>query len=248
MKIITWNCNMAFRKKADLLSVYKPDILVIQECECIEKLKFTNVIAKPTDTLWFGNNQHKGLAIFSYGDLKLKALEVHNKDLQMIVPISVTGGEFDFNLFAVWAYNPTDPDGTYVEQVWKAIHHYDELLSSKLAILAGDFNSNTIWDRKRRAGNHTNVVKYLADKGIHSTYHLQHQQIQGKEQHPTFYLYRHLDKPYHLDYCFVSEAIAERMVSVEVGDHAFWCVYSDHVPLMVTIEGRAKMQEPRARI
>ena len=128
MKIITWNCNMAFRKKADLVLAFEPDILVIQECECIEKLKFNSGGAKPTDILWFGNNKHKGLGIFSYGGLKLKALEVHNKDLQMIVPISVTGGEFDFNLFAVWAYNPTDPDGTYVEQVWKAIHHYDNLL------------------------------------------------------------------------------------------------------------------------
>ncbi len=236
MKIITWNCNMAFRKKADLILVHKPDILIVQECECPEKLIFPAATQKPADMLWFGNNQHKGLAIFSYGDLKLKALEVHNKDLQMIVPISVTGGGFDFNLFAVWAYNPTDPDGTYVEQVWKAIHHYDDLLSSKPTILAGDFNSNTIWDRKRRAGNHTNVVKYLADKGIHSAYHLHHQQTQGKEQHPTFYLYRHLDKPYHLDYCFISEAMAEKITSVEVGEHAFWCAYSDHVPLMVTTD------------
>jgi exodeoxyribonuclease-3 len=204
MKIITWNCNMAFRKKADLILAHKPDLLIIQECECLEKLIFQTTTPKPADMLWFGNNQHKGLGIFSYGGLKLKALEVHNKDLQMIVPISVTGGGFDFNLFAVWAYNPTDPDGTYVEQVWKAIHHYDDLLSCKPTILAGDFNSNTIWDRKRRAGNHTNVVKYLADKGIHSAYHLHHQQMQGKEQHPTFYLYRHQNKPYHLDYCFVS--------------------------------------------
>jgi exodeoxyribonuclease-3 len=225
---------MAFRKKADLVLSHKPDILIIQECECLEKLIFQTTTQKPTDMLWFGNNQHKGLAIFSYGDLKLKALEVHNKELQMIVPISVTGGGFDFNLFAVWAYNPTDPDGTYVEQVWKAIHHYDDLLSFKPTILAGDFNSNTIWDRKRRAGNHTNVVKCLADKGIHSAYHLHHQQNQGKEQHPTFYLYRHQNKPYHLDYCFVSEAIAENISAVEIGDHETWCRYSDHVPLMVT--------------
>jgi endonuclease/exonuclease/phosphatase family metal-dependent hydrolase len=152
----------------------------------------------------------------------------------MIVPISVTGGEFDFNLFAVWAYNPTDPDGIYVEQVWKAIHHYDELLSAKPTILAGDFNSNTIWDRKRRAGNHSNVVKYLEDKGIHSGYHLHHGQIQGKEEHPTFYLYRHQNKPYHLDYCFVSEDLAKGLRYVEVGEHAWWTQFSDHVPVMVT--------------
>jgi exodeoxyribonuclease-3 len=236
MRIITWNCNMAFRKKANLILVYKPDILIIQECECIEKLIFSSGTEKPNDKLWFGNNQHKGLAILAYGDLKLKVLDVHNQDLQMIVPISVTGGGYDFNLIAVWAFNPNDPDGRYVEQVWKAIHHYDNLLSSKSTILAGDFNSNTIWDRKRRAGNHSNVVKYLADKGIYSAYHLHHQQTQGKELHPTFYLYRHLNKPYHLDYCFVSADMLAQVSSVEIGDHAFWSKYSDHAPLMVTFD------------
>jgi len=236
MKIITWNCNMAFRKKANLLLAYKPDILVIQECECIEKLSFTNCATKPTNILWFGNNQHKGLAILSYGDLKLSVLDVHNKDFQTIVPIAVTGGESDFNLFAVWAFNPTDPDGRYIEQVWKAIHYYNDLLSPKNTVLAGDFNSNTIWDRKRRAGNHSNVVKYLADRSIQSAYHLYYQQTQGKEEHPTFYLYRHLNKPYHIDYCFVSENMAKRLSAVEVGDHTAWSAYSDHVPLIVTIE------------
>jgi exodeoxyribonuclease-3 len=234
MKIITWNCNMAFRKKADAILAYKPDLLVVPECECIEKLIFGASTQKPSDILWFGNNQHKGLAIMAYNNLKLTPLEGNNPDLQMIVPISVTGGDFDFNLFAVWAYNPNDPDGRYVEQVWKAIHHYDHLLSSKRTVLAGDFNSNTIWDRKHRAGNHTNVVKYLEEKGIYSAYHLHHQQIQGKEAHPTFYLYKHQNKPYHLDYCFVSADIAENITSVEIGEHSYWCAYSDHMPVIVT--------------
>jgi len=236
MRIITWNCNMAFRKKADLILAYKPDILIVQECECIEKLIFSSGTRIPNEKLWFGTNQHKGLAILSYGDLKLKVLDVHNQDLQMIVPISVTGGGYDFILFAIWAYNPNDPDGRYVEQVWKAIHHYDDLLSSKGTIFAGDFNSNTIWDKKRRAANHSNVVKFLEDKGIYSAYHLHHQQTQGKEQHPTFYLYRHQNKPYHLDYCFVSADMSERVSSVEVGDHETWSKHSDHVPLIVTID------------
>jgi hypothetical protein len=38
MKIITWNCNMAFRKKADLILAHKPDILIVPECEHPDKL------------------------------------------------------------------------------------------------------------------------------------------------------------------------------------------------------------------
>ena len=236
MKIITWNCNMAFRKKADLLLAFEPDILVIPECECIEKLVFKPGVIAPSSVLWFGDNKHKGLAVIAYNGLQLKLIKGHNPQIKTIAPISVTGDGFELTLFAVWAHNPDDPDGRYIEQVWKAMHYYKKLLKPERTILAGDFNSNTIWDRPRRAGNHTAVVKYLEKKKIHSAYHLHHRQQQGQEQHPTFYLYRHLDRPYHLDYCFVSADIAERLESVGIGDHSSWCTYSDHVPVMVTFD------------
>jgi exodeoxyribonuclease-3 len=236
MKVITWNCNMAFRKKAGAILLHQPDILIVQECECPEKLIFPADTPMPTDTLWFGKNRHKGIAIFSYGAYKLRMLDVHNPGLEHIIPVAVTGGQLDFNLFAIWANNPTDSDGQYVEQVWKAINHYNGLLQNTQTILTGDFNSNTIWDRKRRIGNHSDVVKYLDDKGIYSAYHLHHHQTQGTEAHPTFYLYKHQDKPYHLDYCFVSADIAGRLTAVEVGNYDFWKKYSDHVPVIVTFD------------
>ena len=228
---------MAFRKKAEHILACKPDIVIIPECECPERLIFNADGPKPTDILWFGTNKHKGLGIFSYSGFKLRLLEHHNEAFKMIVPIEVTGNGQNFNLFAIWANNPLDPDGQYVEQVWKALHHYDGLLSGKQTILAGDFNSNTIWDRKHRVGNHSDVVKYLDEKGIYSAYHLHYKQIQGNEQHPTFYLYRNELKPYHLDYCFVSADLAGNIQSVEVGEHAVWTKHSDHVPLMVTLNG-----------
>jgi len=69
---------MAFRKKADIILAHEPDILVVQECECPEKLVFDAGTPKPTDILWFGKNRHKGLAIFSYGDYRFRVLEEHN--------------------------------------------------------------------------------------------------------------------------------------------------------------------------
>ncbi|MEP7254295.1 MAG: endonuclease/exonuclease/phosphatase family protein [Ferruginibacter sp.] len=234
VKIITWNCNMAFRKKAIHILAHKPDILIVPECEHPDKLKFDNDVPTPTDILWFGENQNKGLGIFSYSEFRFKLIKTHNPELKMIIPIAVTGNNYKFNLFAVWANNPTDPDGQYVEQVWKAIHHYNKKLSKKNTILIGDFNSNTIWDRKYRKGNHSHVVDRLQKKGITSCYHLYHKQVQGKEEQPTYYLYRHKDKPYHLDYCFASADLAHRIQSVEIGDHDMWVKYSDHVPVMVT--------------
>jgi exodeoxyribonuclease III len=174
MRLITWNCNMAFRRKAGLILAYQPDIVVIPECECPEKLLFAANIPKPADLLWFGENKNKGLAIISYSDYRFQALENYNADLRMIIPIYATNGRFDFNLFAIWANNPDDKDGQYVEQVWKALSHYESLITNTKTMLVGDFNSNTIWDRKSRPGNHSDVVKLLEAKGIHSSYHLHH--------------------------------------------------------------------------
>ncbi|MES1181200.1 MAG: endonuclease/exonuclease/phosphatase family protein [Flavobacterium sp.] len=231
MKIITWNCNMAYRKKAGHILAHKPDIVVVPECEHPDKLRFNDDITKPTDVLWFGENKNKGLGIFSYSHFRFKLIRTHNPAFKMIIPIAVSGNDYKFTLFAVWANNPADPDGVYVEQVWKALHHYK--LSKKNTILAGDFNSNTIWDRKYRIGNHSHVVDHLQKKGITSCYHLHHNQLQGREEHPTHYLYRHRDKPYHLDYCFASADLACKIESVEIGDFDFWKQYSDHVPVIV---------------
>ncbi len=239
MKIITWNCNMAFRKKAALLLAHEPDIVIVPECEHPSRLTFDAALPQPADMLWFGSNNNKGLGIFSYSHFRFRLKRTHNPDLKMIVPIAVTGGVDSFTLYAVWANNPADPDGQYVEQVWKALHHYNRHIRSKQTMLVGDFNSNTIWDRKYRQGNHSHVVQKLAKKGIHSCYHLHHNQVQGKEAHPTFYLYRHRDKPYHLDYCFASKDFTDKIVSVEVGEYEQWKMYSDHVPVIITYASAA---------
>ena len=165
---------MAFRKKAISILDYRPDILVIPECEHPDKLIFDAIVPKPTDCLWFGQNRNKGLAIISYGNFRLRVIRGHDENLRMIVPISVSDGNFKFNLFAIWANNPGDRDGQYITQVWKAIHKYNRLLSRSQTILIGDFNSNKIWDRPRREGNHTHVVDHLKKKRIHSLYHSAH--------------------------------------------------------------------------
>lgn len=227
---------MAFRKKAAAILGHIPDVLVVPECEHPSKLVFTDDVQGYTDALWIGSNENKGLGVFSYGSFRLKKIRIHNPDLKWIVPVRVSGGSVDFTLFAIWANNPADPDGTYVEQVWKAIHRYDKHITRRNTVLAGDFNSNTIWDRKYRTGNHSHVVEKLAKKKIESVYHLHHGQRHGAEMHPTQYMYRHKDKPYHLDYCFVSKDLADKIQSVEIGSFDRWCGMSDHMPLIVNFE------------
>jgi exodeoxyribonuclease-3 len=236
MRLITWNCNMAFRKKAEHILPFQPDILVVPECEHPDKLLFPKKLRQPTSIFWFGKNRNKGLGVCAYNNFKLELHPSHDARFETILPLSVSNGVQEFTLFAIWANNPTDPDGQYVTQVWKAIQHYDDLIRGTNTILLGDFNSNTIWDKPRRKGNHSDVVKKLEEKNIHSAYHRFHRQTQGRERHPTLFLYRHRDKPYHLDYCFASADIVDGVTSVRVGSYRKWSALSDHVPLIVTVE------------
>jgi endonuclease/exonuclease/phosphatase family metal-dependent hydrolase len=148
----------------------------------------------------------------------------------------VTGGLIDFTLFAVWAYNPQDPNYKYIGQVWKAILFYENVLKNKNVILAGDFNSNVIWDKLKRKISHLMVIEKLATLNIFSTYHTFLNFPQGFEEHPTYYLYWHLDKPYHIDYCFASYSLIQKIENVETGSYRHWIKQSDHNPLIVSFK------------
>lgn len=227
---------MAFRKKAEFILSHQPDILIVPECEHPDKLKFSAGTPLPGNILWYGTNQHKGLGIFSYGRYKLKLLDIHDDSIKTILPIAVTGGAINFTLLAVWAYNPMDKDYNYIGQVWKAIHRYEHLLKKKNIIIAGDLNSNVFWDKLNRKSNHSMVVEKLKGSNIHSTYHAHFNLEQGKEAHPTFFLYRHKGKPYHIDHCFASGNLINKLKSVEIGSYKDWLAHSDHSPVIVSFD------------
>jgi len=237
MKLITWNCQGAFRKKVDFILELKPDILVVQECEHPDKLKFSEKTPKPKDTYWYSDGGKKGLGIFSYSDFKIELLPVFNSEFRYILPFQLKGDVQSFTFFAVWAMgNKENRKASYIGQIWLAINYYKELLSNKTTILIGDFNSNKIWDYKDRVGNHSDVVNKLAERKIHSVYHNHFNAEQGKEKHSTLYMYRKKEKPYHIDYCFVSEDLLDKVKEVEIGTYENWTAHSDHTPLIINFD------------
>ena len=231
MKIITWNCQGAFRKKADFILLQQPDILVVQECEHPDKLLFSSKTQQPSSFYWHSDNKHKGIGIFSYSDYKFELMEIFNPEFRYVLPLRVTGNGKNFTFFAIWAMdNKKNHKARYIGQVWLALNHYAKLLGNS-TLLIGDFNSNKIWDYKDRYGNHTDVVDLLSVKNIFSVYHKHMKQEQGKENQPTFFLQRNKNKPYHIDYCFASSDLIDKLESVEVGDFDQWKTHSDHSPL-----------------
>lgn len=238
MRLITWNCQGAFRKKAEFILPLRPDILVVQECERPDKLKFNAGTPKPRDIFWYSDGGKKGLGLFSYSDCKFELLPNFNPEFRYILPFRLTGYGEVFTFFAIWAMpNKENYEARYIGQVWFAIDYYKDLLDSS-TIMIGDFNSNKIWDYKKRVGSHTAVVDKLAELNIHSVYHKHFNVEQGKEEHPTLFLQRKKDKAYHIDYCFVSSAILAKVMKMEIGTYDNWITHSDHSPLIIEFDFR----------
>lgn len=236
MKLITWNCQGAFRKKANAILNYHPDILVIQECEHPDKLIFDSHSKRPNDFYWYGDSINKGIGIYSYSDYKFELLKEFNPNFRYILPFKITKNDNSFILFAIWAMNNKENrDARYIGQIWLAINYYKKLLQGS-TILIGDFNSNKIWDYKGRVGNHSDVVQKLSENNIQSLYHLFYKSEQGKEKHPTFFLQRKIEKSYHIDYCFASSDISNKVKEIEIGTYDNWITHSDHSPLIITLD------------
>lgn len=234
MKLITWNCQMAFRKKHHAILALKPDILVVPECENKEKLQFGKLTPEPIDFFWYGKNPHKGIGVFSYADYRFQLLDIFNPEFEYVLPLKVTGKQ-NFNLIAIWAMpNKTNRRQRYIGQVWSGLNYYQQLLRED-TIIIGDFNGNQIWDDNVYTGNFTQTFNFLEAQNFKSLYHWQTGETYGQETQPTFYLYRKRDKPYHLDYCVVKNNRLKKSTTIEVGTFEDWIDLSDHVPLVVEV-------------
>ena len=65
-------------------------------------------------------------------------------------------------------------------------------------------------------------------------YHRYFSEAQGKETSPTFFLHRHVEKQYHIDYGFADSQWVVK--SVEVGAISDRLAESDHLPVVFDLE------------
>ena len=82
--------------------------------------------------------------------------------------------------------------------------------------------------------SHSALVEKLEQLQMRSVYHVQTQEQQGRETLSTFYLYRHPDKGYHLDYAFVSQSLLGK-TELTIPEPSTWLQRSDHLPLLLDI-------------
>ena len=231
MKIISWNVNGKFSEKFPAILEEDADIYVIQECENPLIIDSKEYVDFASNYFWVGENQYYGLGIFAKDNVKLKLMDFDAKGLRYFIPVNVND---DFNLLGVWT-NP-DMDGTKTSYYPKEIteyyeEHKDSGFFNEDMIICGDFNCDV-----RLKGSHAKnvyeVIEKLSECGLVDIYHQLTGEKEGEETKPTFYMYRHLDKPYHLDHIFSS---SDKVKDLEIGDTDKWLQLSDHVPLIFEI-------------
>ena len=71
------------------------------------------------------------------------------------------------------------------------------------------------------------------ERNIKSIYHEKKNIKHGEEKHPTLYLLKDLEKPYHIDYCFASETLVSKKTKLIIGRYKDWIKLSDHMPVII---------------
>ena len=249
MKIVTWNCNGALRKKLSEADSLHADVLIIQECE--DPARSEKAYQEwAGNYLWVGTNKNKGLGVFPKsnntvdlldwtGTFQIQGLQSSSSstswatgELQLFLPFSLNG---KYTVLSCWTKGDETQIFGYMGQFWKYLQIHRKDLSQENTIVLGDFNSSAKWDKNDRWWSHTDTISELASINIESLYHYQTGELQGEETEPTFYLHRKESKPHHIDYVFMSSELLS-ISRLELGKVSSWLCVSDHMPLYVELK------------
>jgi exonuclease III len=234
MKIVSWNVNMAFRKKKQHLLKHDPDVLLIQECEYPEH---NGTWVEFDDWEWVGDNKNKGIGIYTRNGYTLERIP-EEVPAQYFLPVKIP--EESLTLVNVWAMNNTKrQEKRYIGQLWTALQHYDFV--DEKTVIAGDINWNVQWDSSPKyelVGNYMDVITKLNEHGLCSVYHKLSGEDYGDESEPTFFMHRKEDKPFHTDHIFLANSLVDSITEFEVGAYTEWSEYSDHMPIIIEFTGQ----------
>ncbi|PKA22706.1 endonuclease/exonuclease/phosphatase family protein [Leptospira levettii] len=250
MKIVSWNCSGGFRKKYHKIQNINPEIIIIQECENPDLYKNDFDSFNYKNFIWEGENKNKGIAVFTKNINQINKLNWNNSytlnipeitstslswnssELKQFLPFSIND---EFSFLAVWTKGRENLIFGYIGQFWKYILANKSQIIKHKPFIIGDFNSNSIWDKRDRWWNHSEIVSLLDTWNYKSLYHQFFSEKQGNESIPTFYLQRNIEKSYHIDYAFLPSDKADKS-KIEIGKFKDWIDLSDHLPIIIDFQ------------
>ena len=224
MRLVSWNCCKGpLSKKIPVLEKLGADIAVVPECPQLENMSGWS-------HAWCGRSAKQGLAVLGRKPFSIEALPTVSRAAPVVLPVRVSGPS-QFNLLAVWTQN----EERYVEGLRSVLAAYDDLLNDGPAVLAGDLNSNAIWDHEHRSYSHSDFVADMESRGFVSSYHVFFGEPQGRETRATHHWRWSADTPFHIDYCFIPRDWVDGLDEVDVTALDPSEKISDHLPLVVDV-------------
>lgn len=231
MRILTWNCHGAFRRKFQLLDAFDADVLIIQECE--DPSQSASAYRDCAgEHVWTGRLTYKGLGVFARNGRSMKRLGWPDSDASLFLPVLV---DDDVQIIGVWTQAARVAAGGYSGQLARFLERNRHVFNAR-TILAGDFNANISLDRPNAKHSFAWCVNELEQDGFVSLHHHITGEPHGSEKRPTFYLHRDTAKPFHIDYAFVHESlIPAEGGRFSMGGTEQWIGHSDHLPLVFEV-------------
>lgn len=247
MRIVAWNLRGGTDAKWDVLTGLGPDVAVLPEAARTPKRAAPSLLGPGPEWHWVGRNAAKGLAVATFGRPSAVAhVDVSGRwSVGAIVPVrpaepapaSVPHPRRGRTLFVLGIWSCPLQTGGYGREVVRAVEAHAERIRRTPSIVAGDFNIDANTSEQRRSAAFTKLVRTFSALGLSSAYHHCLGEPFGAETRPTYYHHRDRQRPFHIDYCFLSQPLLERVREVEVGLYGDWVEpgLSDHVPVIVDL-------------
>ncbi len=224
MRLVSWNCCKGpLAKKLAVLEELAADVALVSECPDPRG-------AEGWSCAWHGERAHQGVAVLARAPYAAEPLPVDPRAARFAVPARVSG-PVSFAALTVWRQQ----EGRYVEGLQSVVAAYDGLLRDGDAVLAGDLNSNASFDAAHPRYCHSDFVADMEARGLASGYHAFFGEPQGGETRPTHHWTWRVDKPFHLDYCFVPARWLGALTEVRIAPLDRAARISDHLPIVVDV-------------
>ncbi|APR07661.1 hypothetical protein FAM21834_01543 [Lentilactobacillus parabuchneri] len=220
MRVVFWNCNGGFRNKYQYITKFDADLYIIAEVEGIDKLnneQFKRDVQSEQYLAFPGDK--KGLLVFTCRNEPIEPLHWDNYRMRYFMPFKFMNKTF----LGIWSKD------NYIEDIYLYTGFHLEKLAD--TILIGDLNSNVIWDSHHGYRTHSDFNELMASIKHISAYHDQSGEKFGKETQPTFFMYRKINRPYHIDYAYVPKGT---QFEISFGSSHF-LEYSDHLPMVLDL-------------
>ena len=174
---------MALDRKIDVVLALRPDIAMVCECAEPDRLRVRGADRwLETEPVWVGKNPNKGGAVLAFngnaagwpslpsGAALYRAGPSRRAD--RVQPAGGVGAERERRRHAQAPARAAAPGADALPG----------FVGERPAVIAGDLNSNTIWDKPGWRINHSTKVKILEESfGLVSAYHAIRGEAHGKE-------------------------------------------------------------------